>query len=252
MSRAKYVVTTDDLFFVCDYIKEKLSRMDKGWMLRDDSIKISDYWESLSKNEPNEVTLFLEKFLNSQDFNKLKTAIRAKRKRSSGERPATVNLDRYAHSLLSERAKHESVTLSEIIKKYILPIPELSIINKDDADKVANSVVDDTINIFDYDPDRFCQAITKKGTRCKNKTEFALCDYHKRVQNDKKDNALKQIEENGFNIKDIDVAIGVKNKCVSCGKIATENYKGSSYCNFHFRLNEARESVKIMENELYG
>lgn len=154
MARAKYVVTNDDLFFIRDYIVEKLSRLDKGWMLRDDSIKIYDYWESINKNEPNEVTLFLEKFLNSQDFNKLKTAIRAKRKRSSGERPATVCLDRYAHSLLSDRAKHENVTLSEIIKRYVLTIPDASMINKNDADVGANSVADDTRDIFDYDPER--------------------------------------------------------------------------------------------------
>ena len=62
---------------------------------------------------------------NSREWNKIKDAIRAKRKRTAdkeaGISKQSVSLEPYAHLVITDVAEREGLTASEVIEKYIGP-----------------------------------------------------------------------------------------------------------------------------------
>ena len=68
---------------------------------------------------------YLNAHKNSREWNKIKDAIRAKRKRTADKKAGiskqSVSLEPYAHLVITDVAEREGLTASEVIEKYIGP-----------------------------------------------------------------------------------------------------------------------------------
>ncbi len=72
------------------------------------------------KNKAESLNLWAEKYLSSEEWNKLKTAVRKRRQRwANDDDQKTVTISAKAHKLLSRIANRDEVTFSEVLEHYL-------------------------------------------------------------------------------------------------------------------------------------
>ncbi len=122
MPRTKYQITADDCQHARFYLSGKLRNYD---IEIDDYAKAEkDYQEAtLAKGRKKEAELlnaWAEKYLASEEWHKLKAAIRKRRQRWEhyGEQK-TITISTKAHKLLNRIAERDQVTFSEVLEHYL-------------------------------------------------------------------------------------------------------------------------------------
>jgi macrodomain Ter protein organizer (MatP/YcbG family) len=121
MSRPKYTLNKDDLPAVSRYLTHKLLQAD--W-LTEDNAQADKAVRAFQKAMCNHVTLnaWCEKWLNNAQWQQLKAALRAARKRlndrtGANDPKVSVTLERRAWLILRRLAQEEGLTLSGFIEK---------------------------------------------------------------------------------------------------------------------------------------
>ena len=120
MPRQKYAITQTDFRFARQYLSRKLNE-DYDWLagspLEEDS-GVAGERDFHKIRKPEELTEWGEQWLSREQWEQLKTAIRAARKRrrdQSGEGTKHLTVSWRAWSILHDLAKRDGVTISEVI-----------------------------------------------------------------------------------------------------------------------------------------
>jgi macrodomain Ter protein organizer (MatP/YcbG family) len=118
MTRPNYAITETDLTAAAHYIDSKL----RGpyWPSDDTKARLSAARSfKNARRDPVTLTKWVEKHLDASQMGQLKGAIRQARKRVadlSRDKPKSVNLSHKAWLILSDLAKADGVTLSQVIE----------------------------------------------------------------------------------------------------------------------------------------
>ena len=115
MAGAKYVITAADLRAARAYLQRKLA-LEPFWL---EPPQAHDHFPQQSR-DPVTLNQWCERWLDQRQWQQLKAAVRAARKRQRQQvgnegPPVHVTLSRPAWSVLADLAKHDGVTLSEFI-----------------------------------------------------------------------------------------------------------------------------------------
>ena len=121
MPRPKYLITQVDYRNAVRYLDQKVT--EAGWIgggPRRQANAAAKYDER--KKGLDNINAWAEQWLSSENWVQLKNAVRAARKRASTsvrDKPKNVTLSREAHTILSELADVEGLTMSEfIVRKH--------------------------------------------------------------------------------------------------------------------------------------
>jgi len=121
MARKRYQVTESDRWFTHRWVEKKLEN--PAWLGEHRTYKASRAFELLKEgmvhNPTESLNRWCETWLHAREWEQLKNAIRASRRRASKPGTKTVTLSRNAWSLLNYVATKESCTLSEVIERYL-------------------------------------------------------------------------------------------------------------------------------------
>ena len=117
MAKQRYVITEQDYPAVLRYVQYKL-RNNLSWP-SDDLLERNEFKKC---RDPVTLNSWCEKWLSGEQWQQLKTAARASRKRSRNTRrdkPKNITLTNNAWRMLSALAKRDRVTLSEFIESRL-------------------------------------------------------------------------------------------------------------------------------------
>jgi len=118
MARSRYTITELDMAAALVYIGSKLR--DPYWPSEDTSAQVkAERGFRTAKRDPVTLNRWCEKHLNADQWVQLKNAIRAARKRTvdlSRDPPKSVTLSHNAWRIISDLAKRDGITLSELIE----------------------------------------------------------------------------------------------------------------------------------------
>ena len=117
MAKQRYVITEQDYPAVLRYVQYKL-RNNLSWP-SDDLLERNEFKKC---RDPVTLNVWCEKWLSGDQWQQLKTAARASRKRSRNTRrdkPKNITLTNNAWRMLSALAKRDEVTLSEFIESRL-------------------------------------------------------------------------------------------------------------------------------------
>lgn len=121
MARQRYRMQASDRWFAHRWIEKKLEN--PVWLGEHRTFKASRAFEFLTENRIHDPTESLnrwcETWLHSAEWEQLKNAIRASRRRANQPGTKTVTLSRNAWSLLDYVATREGCTLSEVIERHL-------------------------------------------------------------------------------------------------------------------------------------
>lgn len=121
MARKRYTITDGDRWFACRWIEKKLKN--PSWLGEHRTYKASRGFELINESSIHHPTESLnrwcESWLRSQEWEQLKNAIRASRRRAHNPDSKTVTLSRNAWLLLNYVATKEMCTLSEAIERHL-------------------------------------------------------------------------------------------------------------------------------------
>jgi len=125
MPRAKYQITEDDFQHASFYLS---GRLRNNGIEFDEGVNASkaekQYYEAIAaksrKKKTELLNLWAEKHLSSEEWTKLKVAVRKRRQRwSNYDEQKTVTISAKAHKLLGRIAKRDEVTFSEALEHYL-------------------------------------------------------------------------------------------------------------------------------------
>ena len=128
MARPKFIIETDDdTRNAINWIRGQFDNTFKFNFPCDEydqSDEAKDEFYKLNKNDPSVLNVWCKKWLDSQQWMKLKVSIRAKRLKKKRafleiEKVITVNLTESSYVILKRISKRDSVTLSQVIKNYL-------------------------------------------------------------------------------------------------------------------------------------
>jgi len=125
MPRAKYQITEDDFQHASFYLSGRLRNYGIEFTDSVNSSKAErQYYEATEaksrKKKAESLNLWAEKYLSSQEWTKLKVAVRKRRQRwSTYDEQKTVTISAKAHKLLSRVAERDQVTYSEALEHYL-------------------------------------------------------------------------------------------------------------------------------------
>jgi macrodomain Ter protein organizer (MatP/YcbG family) len=126
MPRAKYRITEADYQHASFYLSNKL----RNYRLEfDGEVNLSEledeFYEALTtkgaEQQVDSLNLWAEEYLSSEEWQKLKSAIRKRRQRREnycGEK--TVTISAKAHKILSQLAERDKVTYSDVLEHYLV------------------------------------------------------------------------------------------------------------------------------------
>ncbi|MES0372028.1 MAG: hypothetical protein ABUK11_07085 [Mariprofundaceae bacterium] len=121
MARKRYQITESDRWFAYRWIEKKIDN--PAWLGEYRTFKASRAFELLNESmihDPTEsLNRWCESWLQSKEWEQLKNAIRASRRRANKPGTKTVTLSRNAWSLLNYIAIKDSCTLSEVIERHL-------------------------------------------------------------------------------------------------------------------------------------
>ncbi len=125
MARPRYTVTPDDVVHAGTYLVNRIRNYD---MRLDENVSYKTaertlnaaISESRKEKRAKELNAWCEKYLSSEEWSKLKLAIRKRRERRIRTDLKTVTISARAHELLSKLASRDNVTHSEVLEKYLL------------------------------------------------------------------------------------------------------------------------------------
>lgn len=128
MARPKFVIETkEDIRNATHWISGQFNNVFKFNFPCEDFEQVDeakDEFNNLNNNDSSKLNIWCEKWLDSQQWMKLKGSIRAKRLKkkrafSEVEKVITVNLTESSYEIIKRISKRDSVTLSDVIKKYL-------------------------------------------------------------------------------------------------------------------------------------
>jgi macrodomain Ter protein organizer (MatP/YcbG family) len=118
MVRSRYTITEPDMAAALAYIGSKLR--DPWWPSEDTTAQVkAERGFRMAKRDPVTLNRWCEKHLSADQWIQLKNAIRAARKRTadlSRDPLKSVTLSHKAWQIISDLAKRDGVTLSELIE----------------------------------------------------------------------------------------------------------------------------------------
>jgi len=110
------MITPEDSAYAWRWLIGKVNN--PAWLGGSEGFKCYEQLQHLSVQDTAALNQWCEQHLNRHQWEKLKNAIRAARRRRPGALK-TVNLTPAAWARLSQRAAREGCTLSEIIERYL-------------------------------------------------------------------------------------------------------------------------------------
>ncbi len=125
MPRAKYKITADDFQHASFYLSGRIRNYGIEF---EDSVNTSkaerQYYEALKvksrKKKAESLNLWAENYLTSEEWTKLKSAVRKRRQRwDNYDGQKTVTISAKAHTLLSRIAGRDEVTYSDVLEHYL-------------------------------------------------------------------------------------------------------------------------------------
>jgi len=116
MGRARYTIRAEDSNHAWRWLMHKMN--DPTWLGEAHSFNAYEQLQQLPTQDAAALNQWCEQHLHHRQWQKLKNAIRAARRRNTSPMK-TVNLTPAAWARLSQRAAREGCTLSEIIERYI-------------------------------------------------------------------------------------------------------------------------------------
>jgi macrodomain Ter protein organizer (MatP/YcbG family) len=125
MPRAKYRITEEDFVHASFYLGRKLQTHDIEFA---DDVSPPEAKQDFSQATQHkrkqvrvqETNAWCEKYLNRKEWERLKTAIRKRRERWSRYNDLkSITISARAHQLLSNLAKRDEVTFSEVLEHYL-------------------------------------------------------------------------------------------------------------------------------------
>lgn len=121
MARKRYQVTESDRWFTHRWIEKKIEN--PAWLGEYRTFKASRAFELLNEgvvsNPTESLNRWCETWLKRAEWEQLKNAIRASRRRANKPGTKTVTLSRNAWSLLNYVATKKGCTLSEVIEQHL-------------------------------------------------------------------------------------------------------------------------------------
>lgn len=121
MARKRYEITESDRWFVQRWVERKIEN--PAWLGEYRTFKASRAFDLLNEskihNPTENLNRWCETWLHSREWEQLKNAVRASRRRANKPGTKTVTLSRNAWSLLNYVAIKESCTLSAVIERYL-------------------------------------------------------------------------------------------------------------------------------------
>lgn len=121
MARNRYRITAGDRWFAQRWIEKKIEN--PSWLGEYRTFKASRAFELLNESKINDPTESLnrwcESWLKKGEWQQLKNAIRASRRRASKPGTKTVTLSHNAWSILNYFATKEGGTLSDVIERHM-------------------------------------------------------------------------------------------------------------------------------------
>ncbi|QDV81254.1 Macrodomain Ter protein [Stieleria magnilauensis] len=125
MPRAKYIVTAEDVVHATFYISGRLQVAGFAWpesVSHDDArrefVAAADI--KAKHGRAAAVNTWCETYLSTDDWKRLKLAIRKRRYRKEHhDEQQTITVSKKAHDLLSKVASRDSVTFSEALEHYL-------------------------------------------------------------------------------------------------------------------------------------
>jgi macrodomain Ter protein organizer (MatP/YcbG family) len=136
MAKPKYKITNNDYDTAERWMERKASALSLGNENRELSRQAMKDFEIQIKSSGRLEALnaWAEKYLSTEEWVKMKNAIRAQRKRQSDQRSfqrkISIDISVTASCILREISKRDNVTLSQVIEKYLEPEFMKSIENK--------------------------------------------------------------------------------------------------------------------------
>jgi len=124
MPKKKYTIVKSDLLFARRWIDNKFNAKDyKSFSVYMRNRQCVDFalqeYQEVDFRATTKLNEWCEKFLTSKDWSKLKTSIRAGRNRKDKGNRKSIDIDFEAWCKLSAISDSESLTISEIINKYL-------------------------------------------------------------------------------------------------------------------------------------
>ncbi|QDV43916.1 Macrodomain Ter protein [Stieleria neptunia] len=125
MPRAKYTITPDDVVHATFYIRGRLQASGFEFV---DSISLENVERGFTAaadvksrvDRAAAVNAWCETYLGSEEWKRLKTAIRKRRYRTEHyDEQHTITISKKAHHLLSKVAERDDVTFSEVLEHYL-------------------------------------------------------------------------------------------------------------------------------------
>lgn len=136
MAKPKYKITKDDYYTAEGWMERKASALS----LENENPELSRRAMKEFENRTTGIgcqealNAWAEKYLSTEEWVKMKNAIRAQRKRQSdrrsSQRKVSIDISVTASCILREISKRDNVTLSQVIEKYLEPEFMKSIENK--------------------------------------------------------------------------------------------------------------------------
>jgi len=125
MPRTRYQITEDDYQHASFYLSGRLRNYGIEFAGSVNATKAErQYYQSIRaksrKKKAESLNHWAEKYLSSEEWSKLKTAVRKRRQRweNQGDQK-TVTISAKAHQLLSRIANRDEVTFSEVLEHYL-------------------------------------------------------------------------------------------------------------------------------------
>ena len=121
MAKQRYTITVQDHLSVLGYLESKQRNL-MDWPTDDPLERIRSDKELRLCRDPVTLNAWCEKWLSREQWQQLKTAARAARKRSRNThraKPKNITLTHKAWRMLSALAKRDEVTLSEFIESRL-------------------------------------------------------------------------------------------------------------------------------------
>lgn len=111
MTRARYTPRPEDWASIVAYVQRKLAT-EPFWLT--DTVQAQDHWRQ-AKRDLITLQQWCEQWLSAEQWQQLKAAVRAARRRRqrTGDPPVNVTLSRQAWLIISNLARHDQMTLSE-------------------------------------------------------------------------------------------------------------------------------------------
>lgn len=125
MPRTKYVITKDDCLHAELYLSSRIRNYEIDFPDESDCLNAEGEYRAATAERKITSRLELlnawcEKYLNDNDWSRLKAAIRKRRERLQHiDEQKTVTVSARSHDLLAQLAKRDDVTFSEVLEHYL-------------------------------------------------------------------------------------------------------------------------------------